>query len=170
MGLAALQRERPVRGRISCRLARVRVLSCGDFHYNGIPRVMGHLCELVCLFGWTSLPSTDRRDYGGPLLLCSGQEVFHTRPREKRLGSYKFLPKVLPLQPPPDSIPGDGEGAACYHEKVRFDAKGEERALPMGSAGLLRPSLRVTQLGLLPPGSGIHGGGDVWGDVQVQRR
>ena len=51
---------------------------------------------------------------------------------------------------------------AAIYKKVRLDTKGEIGALPMGSGGVLYPRLRGAQLGLVPPGSGNHGGGDEW--------
>ena len=122
----------------------------------------------MCRFGCPSLPPTGRRNYGGPLPLVSGREVLYIRLRKESLGCYSLLLEGQLLQPPPGSIPGGGNSAACRHKKVRVDAQGEEGALPMGLGGVLRSSLRGIESGLLPLGSGIHGGGDVLGDEQVQ--
>ena len=129
---------------------------------------MGPFCDLMCLPGYPSLSSTNRRDDGGPIPLVGGREVFYFRPREERLSCYSLFPKGQSAQPPPDSIAGGGNGAAGRHKKVRLDAKGAKKALPMGACRILRPGLWGAQPGLLPPGSGIHGSDDVWGYVQIQ--
>jgi hypothetical protein len=52
---------------------------------------VGPFRDVVCIPGYPSLSSTGRRDYGGPLPLVSGREVFYIRPREERLGCYNNL-------------------------------------------------------------------------------
>ena len=162
MGLAALQQDRPGGGRTRCMPTRVCGRSCGEFHRGGLPRAVVILCELVCLF---YCPSTGRRDSGGPLPPVSGREVVYIRPREERLGFFCLLLEGQPSRPPPESIPGGGNGSVGHHKKVRAVAQGEEGALPMVPGGVYRASLRGAQPRLLALGSGIHGGGDVWGDV-----
>ena len=49
------------------------------------------------VLGYPSLPSTGRRDYGGPLPPVSGREVFYILPREERLGRYSLLPESQSL-------------------------------------------------------------------------
>ena len=168
MGPTILQHERPGGARPSGGATRV----CGscrcEFNRGGLPRPLGLFRDVVRLLGYPSLSSTGRRDYGGPIPPVGGREVCYFRPREERLNCYSLLLEGPSVQPPPDSIPGGGNGAAGRHKKVRLDAKGAKRALSMSACRNLRLGIRGAKLGLLLHGSGIHCIVDVWGYVQIQ--
>ena len=135
MGLAVLQQKRTGGGRTSSGPTRVRGRSRGEFHRGGLPRAVVPLCELGCLFSCPSLPSTGRRDYGGPLPLVSGREVVYICPYEEHIGCYSLLSEDQPSRPPSNSIPGGGNGTVGHQNKVRATAQGEEGALLMVSDG-----------------------------------
>jgi len=60
-----------------------------------------------------------------------------------------------------------GDGEASSFAQVQADAEGKKGGFPMGLGRGLRPGIRGSQPGLLPPCRGINGRGGARGHVQI---